>query len=468
MLFDFGIPVMWGETDPRFYLLLGEELTRRGYRVAFITTSPSEDKLFGSRGCFHVNVYKLARQVGPLDHSTPVREALAKRYGFPSLRQFCFPEKAMHGGREELLMRKAARFLAAIEVFLDEHRVRCFIQNEGGEILRRAVFHVARRRGIPNLYLAFAPFPERQRILENETEQWSASFRSLPYEDLTVADREWAEGYIASRRGKRFFMKGEAIKPPLPSLGSLAGFAAYLRKRRLLGDPRPLGSVIVQRLSLRLRSNVAKRFYHSIPAPDQPYIFLPLHLSADTQITLRAPQFYNQEFLCEVVARSIPEGYLLVIKEHPWALGETPLSIFRRLSRLGYVRFLHPLSDALTAAERAAVVVVVNSTVGFESLMLGRPVVVLGDAFYAGARVTVDVRDLRELPTAIAAALQRPPDRRAVAALQVAARNASYPGDFWDPRDPLQNAADCSSSLLRKLDWPQRAPAGGLTMVGSR
>ena len=51
--------------------------------------------------------------------------------------------------------------------------------------------------------------------------------------------------------------------------------------------------------------------------PDTPFIFFPLHLEPERTLLMKAPFYTNQLSLIENIAKSIPIGYKLLVKEHP-------------------------------------------------------------------------------------------------------------------------------------------------------
>jgi hypothetical protein len=161
------------------------------------------------------------------------------------------------------------------------------------------------------------------------------------------------------------------------------------------------------RISLRnkIRKRIA-RIYYSRFDPDRKYIFFPLHLGYDSQITARAYQFWRQEFAVDNIARALPENYMLFVKEHPAAVGQTALGILKDIVRSNRnVRLIRPGTNSHRIIESADAVVVINSTVGWEALLYNKPVVVLGKPFYSGYGVTFDVENLFNLRENIREAL---------------------------------------------------------------
>ncbi|WP_288368455.1 polysaccharide synthesis/modification protein [uncultured Alcanivorax sp.] len=110
------------------------------------------------------------------------------------------------------------------------------------------------------------------------------------------------------------------------------------------------------------------------------YIFVPFQVYDDTQILLHSPWVDSMESLYQILERCIPflpEGWCFVIKEHPSAK-KSYEHLHANHSRILFAN----ANDTQELIEGARLVITINSTVGIESLLLGRPVLTLGNAFY--------------------------------------------------------------------------------------
>lgn len=109
------------------------------------------------------------------------------------------------------------------------------------------------------------------------------------------------------------------------------------------------------------------------PQSRQNFIFLPLQVETDTNITLYSPFKSMQGFL-DYVSRWIPEEFSLVVRPHP--LSETDISAQSN------PRFLidtqSPASELISAS---SMVIGINSTMLLESLMYKKQVIAFGDGF---------------------------------------------------------------------------------------
>lgn len=133
----------------------------------------------------------------------------------------------------------------------------------------------------------------------------------------------------------------------------------------------------------------------SLASLEQGYIFIPFQVDYDTQIISHSPWVRNMEELYFIVERllpSLPEKVKVIIKEHPksarnyeYLHSRNPRIIFENTTS----------TDSLILGSE--VIITVNSTVGLEGVIKEKPVIVLGNAFYAIDGLCQSVKNEEEL-----------------------------------------------------------------------
>lgn len=130
------------------------------------------------------------------------------------------------------------------------------------------------------------------------------------------------------------------------------------------------------------------------------FFLLPLHYEWEAQIALREP-FLNQLDLAKKIALALPHGTKLYVKVHPhWKNADQGLGAVMGLKKIDGIRLIRPNENTMDLIEKSMGVIVINSTVGYEALALGKPLIVLGHEIYRKAGF--EVRDLNELPYLLA------------------------------------------------------------------
>jgi capsule polysaccharide export protein KpsC/LpsZ len=173
-----------------------------------------------------------------------------------------------------------------------------------------------------------------------------------------------------------------------------------------------------------------------------------LHVVDDYKIKRILPAYADQAAIVDQVARSLPHGYDLVIKEHPMSIGRNPIGLLRRLKRASNVRLVAPHTSSHELIGRSQAVVVISSTVGLEALLHARPVLTLGRPFYAGMGVTLDADSPADIVELVPAVLDFRPDRERILRFLHAAMRRCYAG-----APVLVDRSDANAATLaRSLD----------------
>ena len=130
--------------------------------------------------------------------------------------------------------------------------------------------------------------------------------------------------------------------------------------------------------SERLTDVTYEQRLHSLK---QGFIFIPFQVDYDTQIISHSPWIKNMEelyFSIERLLTSLPEKVTVVIKEHPKS-ARNYRYLHNRNPRINFKNS----EDTDKLILDSEMVITVNSTVGLESIIQDKPVLVLGNAFYA-------------------------------------------------------------------------------------
>jgi hypothetical protein len=216
-----------------------------------------------------------------------------------------------------------------------------------------------------------------------------------------------------------------------------------------------------------IRGLAARSLYVDPPA-DRPFVYFPLHVGDDYKLKRLLPHCSDQVALIKRVARAVPAGFDVVVKEHPLSIGRNRLRMLAALRRIPNVRLVAPRTSSLRLLADAQAVTVISSTVGLEALLAARPVLTLGSPYYAGFGVTVDVVEFDDIDRAIARVLEFEPDRDRIAEFLYASMQACQPGAPVLVDDSDENAARLAASLERVGGQAQghRGAANGRVATG--
>lgn len=240
---------------------------------------------------------------------------------------------------------------------------------------------------------------------------------------IPAASDAFAQAYLeAARHGVSY----EGIKIAKTE-GKLAAWRAFLRAapRALLRDlshrmarrPDPqrqpqlatawhLGPAKVARMR-RSVAALGARLVSPEQLKGQRYVFFPLNSEPEIAVSVYCPFHRNQIEVARSLAESLPVGMKLVVKDHPRSWGQRSPGYYRRLAEIPNVLVVPTEVPAAQVIADSAAVAVMSSFVGFEALLQGRPVVVLGTCMYdfLPAPMVSQVKVLDDLPTIMKTAL---------------------------------------------------------------
>jgi hypothetical protein len=198
-----------------------------------------------------------------------------------------------------------------------------------------------------------------------------------------------------------------------------------------------------------VRAKVALPFYDEL-ATDRPYVYFPLHVTDDYKIKKVIPHTVDQASIVEQVADALPPGYDVVLKEHPMSVGRNSIALLRRLRTRPNVRLVRPHTSSHELIKGAAAIAVISSTVGIEALLYEKPVLTIGQPFYSGYGITLDVDSFRELRRAVPELLRFAPDPERIRRFLGAAMRATDPGAPVLVDRSQENAVALAGSLERR------------------
>jgi hypothetical protein len=209
------------------------------------------------------------------------------------------------------------------------------------------------------------------------------------------------------------------LRRPLRFLASVLSGAAVRRQLRVIVEqarerragnwftqPNPVGIWLLTKPHAA-RAAIARRRHLNRALSGRPFAFYPLQYQPEASTLVHASYFDNQLEVVRNLARSMPGGWDLVVKEHFFMAGQRPLRVYRELERIPNVRLVAMSIPTNKLIQEAAVVTVITSTCGLEASLIGRPVVMFGEYPWDYAPTVRKVEALTDLPELLRSA----PDR---------------------------------------------------------
>jgi len=158
----------------------------------------------------------------------------------------------------------------------------------------------------------------------------------------------------------------------------------------------------------KTRKFVNKNFLRKID-DNTPFIYYPLHSEPERALSIAAPYFTNQIEVITNVAKSIPVGYKVFVKDHPIMdlKGGRSINFYKELMKLPNVQLIHPSFTQDDLIKKCSLVVTVAGTGGMEAAIYGKPSIVFADTLFSSLPSVHKIEKLDELPIAIRNSLQK-------------------------------------------------------------
>ncbi|CAN5368919.1 hypothetical protein BH23GEM2_BH23GEM2_21290 [soil metagenome] len=295
-----------------------------------------------------------------------------------------------------------------------------------------AAYYVAKQQGIPSYSFSPSRFGDRLLMVDNpqnrtpvidrlggeavrqrsliDEDSWTEAaayvgrFRMSPC--APAYSRYQLEQAVRSSSLRGFV--GDAARAVAKGVAGalgMKGTRGFLRRR----GTRDLLGEAVRRFRVTRQALAGEGFADPDAYLRDPYLYFPLQVDPEASMMVCAPYRTNQLALIEDLAKAMPAGFKLLVKDHAPMLGGRPDGFYDRIRGMPDVVLVDPFADNYGLIASAALVVTVTGTVGWESIALRKPVLVLGECQYIGFtqgfRVYTGCNDLR---TEIMAAIAEP------------------------------------------------------------
>jgi len=426
--------VSLAQNQSRFFEMVEKSLAQAGCGIVHVCFHEGAVRELRGHGCEAFNPYEY--KVGSTD------QVHVDDYGIHNPALLLGHEKAAY----ELYDTKALELkfkghLAAMDTILRGLLERggrwCVVQELGGFTSVLSAYFAARRLGLDNWFIEPSFFRGRLFFTPNtflapivKTANVSASKEVRATLEHIVKSQSVvvpAKDRLHYRKASKKLLDFKNYRRMLEKIVS-----NYVRGEK--EEFEHIGGHVARHLRMFVNSRRNSRYY-SDELGGQPFIYYPLHVPADFALTIRSPECLDQYSLIDYLCRGAPLGYRVVIKEHPALVGAVdPHRIRELFDRHDNLTMLSPGINNHRVLAAATAVVTVNSKSGGEALLHGKPVIVLGNAFYDTCPLVYRVRALPDLLVALDQALHqaRKYSLNDVLPFFQSVWEASHPGELYD------------------------------------
>jgi len=251
-----------------------------------------------------------------------------------------------------------------------------FIWN-GHSIPSRALTKFAQIHNLRTLYFELSNIPGKIFVDKDGVNARSSLFNHPEQLDSYEIERDefdrWQKTYIA-------LTMDQVLSQTAREKASLNNFLFPLDSLGTWFDLPAVGELnLVTKIRQKLLKQKKRIEYDNIDLTTAPYLFFPMQVSDDSQLMFNSDVGLDEAL--EIASRRATELQIdLIIKPHPLEESE---KIIRQLNEIKKrKRTFIVNAPTLRLVEHCREVMTINSTVGLEAMILGRPVTFLGRTFY--------------------------------------------------------------------------------------
>ena len=390
-----------------FFRRLGDSLRARGHGVVYALDSHytdylhPDDKLDGPVYCF--SDY-LERHIDRRDPPEGYEHTNVWRALFSDIDRASY-SRAHYRSREGFYTSVAVNLLHFYDEIFRREKIECFSYECISNSFVHFAYEVARRYGTPFVGYLSSRIPQRIDIIDREymlysrTPQYYAELRSgqrTPTEPALRAVREYLGSF---ERSIPDYMSQLAylLENPIRAYADKERFVRWARSLRYFAHEgshhefayqigHPLVAFPQQFVREVVRSAKVRYLAHSVYEKvdlTTKYFLYPLQYHPESSSSINATFHVGELDNVRNISLNMPFGIELWVRDHPHAAGRQPLSFYDEVAKLPNVRLVGTTVPGKTLVKHAQAVVTCTSTMGYEGVVMGKPVFTLGESAYA-------------------------------------------------------------------------------------
>lgn len=301
-----------------------------------------------------------------------------------------------------------AGLLVFFRDFFKKNKINVFINTLEDDLFSLMAYFVAKKLKLEVIGFLAGRFPEEGIIFCKDFSE-ICDFRKLKSCDLKTIQSMYNLSTIVGRktleRNKNFLSLGSVplkyrkFKHALTYRKFRSHILSYYDCEKFIMEPFDINLNLLDLLFKNTKKILRTFLLRFIlkKAGDTSYLLFPLHYMEDAQITFREP-LLDQFKLIRDVSRTLPLDSYLYVKPHPHYMGsDVSFKELFKISKLENVKVINPTYPPIELIINSKGVITLNSTTGFEALVMGVPVITLGHDFYCRDDICYVVRENRDL-----------------------------------------------------------------------
>jgi len=173
----------------------------------------------------------------------------------------------------------------------------------------------------------------------------------------------------------------------------LSGFNRCIGSYQLRNYFKYFFSIFVRDVGRAVKLRRLSSYYDDFSLSETYYLY-PLHFHPESSTSVLASVYVDELNNIKNIANNLPHNAYLYVKDHPSAAGYPSMRFYHELKKIHNVKVLDQANDTKRLIKGSLAVITVTGTTGYEALLLGKKVFVLGEVFFD---FHVNVRNINNL-----------------------------------------------------------------------
>ena len=325
---------------------------------------------------------------------------------------------------------RVAQHVQFFEHVFETYKPDCVLAEPPSGIFHQVARYFFSLHQVPYLGLTTSRLPQRIDVFDAgfTSAQMESSFLQLSEKGISPEEIAFAKNFLPRFLSHELSPSSTGLaKIRFSPFGFLLHYLARIQKRggiilRYLGE-RPAVSRFDQESEAELRHMLRQPWnvflrqirlrtqigLYQKSQGDAPCFLFPLHVQPEASTAYLAMYLADQLGAIRSCAFTLPFPAKLYVREHPSAVGSKPKSFYASLKEVPNVVLISPTESISSLIAKAQGVITLSSTVGLEAALAGKPVYLLGNAFYEFHPLCRTPRNFYDLQEMIAADAEHPP-----------------------------------------------------------
>ena len=265
---------------------------------------------------------------------------------------------------------------------------------------------ICKGRGIKILTLSPTRFGKQYMITE-EAGRLDPKFESI-YDESKKKNfeelRDYLEGYSSQTRQQAKKFKTSKKIQFKASLKFFLNVCNNNYRKYIFYTGRTRYNVLKNELELLFKRSSRYKFLNKVSIKkikkNEKFIYFALHCEPERALLLPAPFYTNQLSVIQNVAKSIPTGYKLYVKEHPAQriFGWRDQKRYEEILQLPNVDLIHPDVSNNDLLKNCSLTISIGGTSCLEAAFFNKPSIVFADVIFLILSSVIKIDNPTELP----------------------------------------------------------------------